>query len=121
MLLTAQLGLHGAGAVTLVDRVLPTQVALQETSVAQSGGETAFTLAGGATDPATRAAEVAAMEDYGRDETVAWSAYLGRALDRPGERALQKAYESRTISWPATAAKSSSPSFLNARRPRPAL
>jgi hypothetical protein len=67
MLLTAELGLHGAGsgAATLADQVLPAQVALKETSSAQSEGEVAFTLAAGATDPATRAAEVTALEESG--------------------------------------------------------
>ena len=94
MLLTAQIGLHGAGAgaTRLADRVLPAQVALQDTSVAQSGGEAAFVLTAEATDPATRAAQVTAMERYGVDEEVSWRAYLGHALDGPRER-LQRAYE----------------------------
>jgi diguanylate cyclase (GGDEF)-like protein len=87
--------LQGAdsGAEQLANRAGPAEIALQSTSTALMNGQAWFLVAVQTKDPLTRVSAIAAAQDSNQVSQASWAAYLSHALNRPGERAFQRAYE----------------------------
>jgi diguanylate cyclase (GGDEF)-like protein len=86
--------LRGTYAVAREDaeRVVPAQTALRETAQASSDAQEIFSMMLETRDQPTRATLLVGLQSEGQTENTAWTAYVGHALDRPGEVALQQSY-----------------------------
>jgi len=73
-------------------RALPAQSALRRTYSASTNGQDLFITAIQTQDPVTRATALNAAQQAGQLQNASWSVYLQHAIDRPGERALQRSY-----------------------------
>jgi diguanylate cyclase (GGDEF)-like protein len=89
----------------LSSRALPAEVALRRATAATASAQDTFLASLQAGDAQSRALLLTASSVAGKKRDDSWAAYLKVALDRPGERALQKAYEAAAASSvPAAAA-----------------
>jgi diguanylate cyclase (GGDEF)-like protein len=86
---------RGTHAVAVEDttRVVPAQMALRETAQSSSDAQEIFSEMLETRDQPTRATLLVGLQSEGQTENAAWTAYVGHALDRPGEVALQQSYE----------------------------
>ena len=82
-----------AAARELSDRAMPAETALRETWTASSEGQQQLMTLVQTQDPVARGAALAVAQAAGQAQDAAWRRYLQHALDRPGERALQRSYE----------------------------
>ena len=75
------------------EQVVPAQTALRETWAASAAGQESLLGLLQLQNPDARAAALAAAQASSLKQNAAWAEYLKHALDRPGEGALQQAYE----------------------------
>ncbi len=73
-------------------RTVPAQTALRRTWEAATDGQALFLTSVQSRDPAEHATALTAAQTAGQVKDAAWAEYLRHALDRPGERALQRSY-----------------------------
>jgi diguanylate cyclase (GGDEF)-like protein len=78
---------------SLAQRRLPAQAELHTTVVASAAGQAALLDAVATDDPVARAAGIDAAQQAGRLEDAAWQRYLPLSGSSPGERQLQRRYE----------------------------
>ena len=72
---------------------MPAEAALRETWTAASNGQEQLMTLVQTQDPVARAAALVGAQAAGQAKDAAWSRYRQHALGRPGERALQRSYE----------------------------
>jgi len=82
-----------AAARELANRAVPAETALRDTSTASTNSQEQLMTLVQTQDPVARAAALAGAQAAGQVRDAGWSRYLQHALDRPGERALQRSYE----------------------------
>lgn len=72
---------------------VPAQTALRETWAASAAGQESLLALLQTQDPVARTTALTAAQASGQTQNAAWAVYLQHALNRPGERALQQAYD----------------------------
>jgi diguanylate cyclase (GGDEF)-like protein len=107
MLIVLVVSVRGTASVARenADRAVPAEAALRETLSAGATGQESLLALLQTQDPVARAAALTAAQLAGLAQNTAWAAYLPHALNRPGEPALQQAYETasaRSVKLAAT-------------------